>query len=221
MDVELYNRFAHRYDLVTTIASFGIEPIWRLHFSQRAKQLCQQGTIVDVASATGEVAKLVCCSKTYLIDPSSIMMEIARKKLEKKCPHHKFFYLTKRAEEVEISESVDLISAFMAVRNFDNLERGIANLARYLKKGGYFYIVEIVNQPNLLGKLTLWYLKKIVPKIGKVLTGMEREFYLLGESVEHISAQKIVESLERVGLEVVEKGKMFPPIGISILARRR
>jgi ubiquinone/menaquinone biosynthesis C-methylase UbiE len=220
MEVELYNRFAERYDLVTAVASWGIEPIWRSHFAERARKLCNGGVMVDVAAATGEVARKVCCPKTYLVDPSSRMLAIARLKLARKCPGRRFFYIRETAESVELPEKVDLIAAFMAVRNFDNLEMGISNLARYLKKGGYFYIVEMVNRPTILGKLGVWYLKRVVPYIGKVLTGRGEEFKPLGESVEKLREEQILKGLEKAGLKVVEKGYLFPPVAVSIIAQK-
>jgi ubiquinone/menaquinone biosynthesis methyltransferase len=221
MDVEIYNRFAHRYDLVTNLASLGIEPLWRRLYVKKIKEDFSDGVVADVATATGELVKLLCFSKNYLIDPSEPMLQIAKQKLEKSCPGKEFHYLQTTAEEVKLPEPVDIISAFMALRNFDNLEQGVENLTAQLKPGGRFYVVEMVNTGGIFANLSLWYIKNIVPVIGKVLAGKDVDFSQLGESIQQMTPSRIVNALRKSGLQIVERKKLFPPTAILIVGEKR
>jgi len=220
MDIKIYDKLAKRYDLATKIISFGIEEIWRWIFVKEIKKLIKNGVLIDVASATGEMAKKLNFKQMYLIEPSEEMNKIALKKLsngckieefEKKykilCKDKKIEIIRATAEEFKIEKKVDLITAFMAIRNFDNMQKGMNNLKLHLKEGGYIAIVEMVKSNFLFAKLILWYMNNIVPLIAGLLFGMKKEYKLLGKSIDSLNESDIIKNLE--GFEIVKKKKLF------------
>ena len=220
MDIKLYNKLAKRYDLATKIISFGIEDIWRRIFIKEIKKLINKGVLIDVASATGEMAKKLNFKEMYLIEPSEEMNKIALKKLsngckieelEKKyiilCKDKKIEIIKTTAEEFKIAKKADLITAFMAIRNFDNIQKGMNNLKLHLKNGGYIAIVEMVKSDFIFAKFILWYMNNIVPLIAGLLFGMKKEYKLLGKSIDSLNENEIIKNLE--GFEIVRQKKLF------------
>lgn len=220
MDIKIYDKLAKRYDLATKIISFGIEEVWRWIFVKEIKKLIKNGILIDVASATGEMAKKLNFKEMYLIEPSEEMNKIALKKLsngckieelEKKyiilCKDKKIEIIKTTAEEFKIAKKADLITAFMAIRNFDNIQKGVNNLKFHLKEGGYIAIVEMVKSNSLFAKLILWYMNNIVPLIARLLFGMKKEYKLLGKSIDSLNENEIIKNLE--GFEIVKQKKLF------------
>jgi ubiquinone/menaquinone biosynthesis C-methylase UbiE len=122
------------------------------------------------------------------------------------------------AENVKLEEKVDLITAFMALRNFDNLQKGIKNLDNYLKEGGYFGIVEMTKSNSFFAKIILWYMNNIVPIIAGILVGMKEEYKLLGKSITSLSEEEILKYFR--GYEIVKKQKLIFPIATMIIMRK-
>jgi len=218
MDIKIYDKLAKKYDLATKIVSFGIEEIWRKIFVKEIKKHIKDGVLIDLASATGEMAKALNFKKMYLIEPSREMNKIAKEKLTKngkwKMENGKWILnngeiviIEDTAENFKIDEKADLITAFMAFRNFDDLEKASKNIDRYLKNGGYLAIVEMVKNEGFLAKVILWYMNNIVPIIAGVFTGMKEEYKLLGRSINSLTEKDLLKNFENY--EIIKKKRLF------------
>ena len=228
MDVKIYDRLAKKYDLATKIVSFGIEELWRFMFVKEIRKHIKNGSLIDVASATGEMAFKLYFDEMYLIEPSPEMNTIAKSKFNGKWKmengkwvsegNKKIVIIEDTAENFKLEKKVDLVTAFMAIRNFDDLHKGMENLKNHVKPGGYFAIVEMVKNDTLLAKLILWYMNKIVPLIAGAMLGMKEEYKLLGKSIDSLSEEEIVDNLK--GFSIVKKQKLIFPIATLIIAKR-
>ena len=137
--------------------------------------------------------------------------------LEISCEKQKIIIIEDTAENFKIDEKVDLITAFMAVRNFDDLHKGMENLKNHLKSGGYIAIVEMVKNDSFFAKLIMWYMNNIVPLIAGVLLGMKKEYKLLGKSINSLSEEEILNELK--GFKIIKKQKLIFPIATLIIAK--
>jgi len=238
MDVKIYDKLAKRYDFATKVVSFGIEELWRWMFVRKIKKHIKNGVLIDVASATGEMARALDFDEMYLIEPSSEMVKIMIEKFKhlgykkedfevvfEESPHitmkkenKKIVIIQDTAENFKIDKKADLVSAFMALRNFDDLEKGMNNLKKHIKPGGYFAIVEMVKSESIIAKIILWYMNKIVPLIAGLMLGMKEEYKLLGKSINSLDESKILNNLK--GFSIVKKQKLIFPIATLIIAKR-
>jgi len=224
-NVEIYEKIANKYDLATKLVSFGIEEFWRKKFIKELKDYVKLGDknntnnkiLLDVASATGEMVKNLNFEKNYLLDPSSEMNKIASQKLKKEGITN-FTIIEDVAENCIIPEQVDVITAFMAVRNFDNIEKGIKNLDKYLKNGGIFGIVELTKSDSLLFKLSMFYMSKIVPLIGGIITGEFEAYNKFPKMIKNIEDSDILKHLDNY--EILVHKRLFPPIASLIIVRK-
>jgi len=213
-NVEIYEKLAPKYDVATKVVSFGIEEFWRKKFVKTIKKYIKNGTLLDVASATGDMAKNLDFEKMYLLDPSKEMNKIAKEKLKDK----NVIFIEDFAESAKIPQKVDLITAFMAVRNFDDMQKGMKNLDKYLKVGGYFAIVELTKSDSLLFKLSMFYMSKIVPIIGGFITGEYETYKKFDKMIKNIRDEDILQNLDNY--EIVEHIRLFPPMASLIIARK-
>jgi ubiquinone/menaquinone biosynthesis methyltransferase len=210
----IYDKLAPRYDLATKVISFGIEEWWRGIFVKKIKEYIKDGVLLDVASATGEMAKIMDFREMILLDPSTKMNKIAYNKLKDK----NITIIEDFAESAKIPKSVDIITAFMAVRNFDNLQQGVKNLDKYLKKGGYFAILELTKSDTFLFDISMFYISKVAPFIGGMITGEYESYKKFDKMIKNITDKEIIESFN--GYEVVYHKKLFPPIATIIILKK-
>ena len=213
-NVQIYEKLAPKYDLATKVVSFGIEEFWRKKFVKEIKKYIQNGILLDVASATGDMAKAMNFDEMYLLDPSVEMNKIAKQKLQNK----NVTFIEDFAETAKIPKQVDIITAFMAVRNFDNIQDGIKNLDKYLKPNGYFAILELTKSDTILFKISMFYMSKIVPIIGGFITKEYESYKKFDKMIKKITDEEIVQNLQ--GYEIIKYKRLFPPIASLIIARK-
>ena len=236
MDIKIYDKLAKKYDLATKIVSFGIEEIWRWIFIREIKKHIKNGVLIDLASATGEMSKLN-FNKMYFVEPSSEMIKVMVEKFKKqgfkqekfevhfkerpyiklKQDNKEIVIIQDTAENFKIDEKADLITAFMAFRNFDDLAKASRNIDKHLKDGGYLAIVEMIKNDSILAKLILWYMNHIVPLIAGILTGMKEEYKLLGKSISSLKEEDIIKNFD---YKIITKRKLLFPIASMIIMRK-
>ena len=80
--------------------------------------------------------------------------------------------------------SFDLLTAAFGFRNLANYEDGLREMFRLLKPGGTLAILEFTEPPDgVLGALYRWYFRKVLPRIGAVLSGDREAYTYLPRSV--------------------------------------
>ena len=80
--------------------------------------------------------------------------------------------------------SFDRVSVAFGVRNFENLDRGLSEMCRVLRKGGRLVILELSYPDNaVLLALYKFYAFKLLPCLGKLLTGNRAAYCYLPASI--------------------------------------
>jgi demethylmenaquinone methyltransferase/2-methoxy-6-polyprenyl-1,4-benzoquinol methylase len=80
--------------------------------------------------------------------------------------------------------SFDLVTSAFGFRNLANYESGLREIRRVLKPGGTLAILEFSEPPpGLPGDLYRWYCRKVLPKIGGLLSGNPNAYKYLPASV--------------------------------------
>jgi demethylmenaquinone methyltransferase / 2-methoxy-6-polyprenyl-1,4-benzoquinol methylase len=82
------------------------------------------------------------------------------------------------------SNSLDLITSAFGFRNLANYEAGLAELHRVLRPGGQIGILDCNQPEGLVGALYNLYFKKILPKLGGLISGQSAAYSYLPASVE-------------------------------------
>ena len=80
--------------------------------------------------------------------------------------------------------SFDLVTAAFGFRNLANYEAGLREIHRVLKPGGMLAILEFTEPPpGLLGDLYRFYFRRVLPRIGSLLSGDRSAYTYLPASV--------------------------------------
>jgi demethylmenaquinone methyltransferase/2-methoxy-6-polyprenyl-1,4-benzoquinol methylase len=82
------------------------------------------------------------------------------------------------------TNSIDLVTSAFGFRNLANYEEGLAELHRILRPGGQIGILECNQPEGLTGTLYSLYFKKILPRVGGLISGDIGAYTYLPASVE-------------------------------------
>lgn len=184
---EMFDQISHRYDLLNHLLSMNIDKVWRRRAVNLLKPF-QPKTILDIATGTGDFALAAVRlnpEKITGIDLSEGMLEIGRKKVEKK-GLTKIIELQKAdSENLPFAENTfDAAIVGFGVRNFEDLGKGLSEIFRVLQPGGVFIVLEFSKPRNVfIRKLYFFYFTRVLPFLGRVVSKDNRAYTYLPESV--------------------------------------
>lgn len=203
----MFNKIAPFYDFLNHFLSLGIDNRWRKKAIRKLESL-QPDTILDIATGTGDLAimanKMLSPSKIIGLDLSEEMLTVGRKKMVKKELDQKIEMVQGDSENLPFEdESFDAVIVAFGVRNFQNLQKGLNEMQRVLKKGGKMVILEFTKPRNLLFKTSFnLYFKYILPLIGRITSKDPKAYRYLYESVQAFpDYDKLVAYMENAGLK--------------------
>lgn len=196
---EMFDNISHRYDFLNHFLSLGIDKLWR----KKAVGILaekQPKIILDVATGTADFAieslKLN-PEKVYGIDISEGMLAKGREKINKDSKQEVIELLQGDSENIPFDdESFDAITVAFGVRNFENLEQGLSDMRRVLKKDGRAVILEF-SKPKAfpIKQLYNFYFHNLLPFIGRIVSKDASAYTYLPESVEAFPEGKEFEQI--------------------------
>jgi len=186
---QMFDKIAPRYDLLNRVLSLGIDTQWRkraiayLNESKPAK-------ILDVATGTADVAllmaKILNPGSVIGIDIANQMLELGRIKIQQQGLSDVISLETGDSENLRFeNDAFDAITVAFGVRNFENLEKGLAEMFRVMRPGGRIVILEF-SKPHVFPFKQLYntYFKYVLPLIGRLTSRDVRAYTYLFESVQ-------------------------------------
>ena len=185
---DMFNNISKTYDFLNHFMSLGIDIIWRKKAINELKK-DQPKLILDVATGTGDFAfealTILKPEKIIGVDISQGMLDIAQQKIKKRNLGDKFEVKLGDSEKLPFdADGFDAVTVAYGVRNFENLETGLADIRRVLKPGGKAVVLEF-SKPKAfpIKQLYNFYFNYITPGIGKLFSQDARAYTYLPESV--------------------------------------
>jgi demethylmenaquinone methyltransferase/2-methoxy-6-polyprenyl-1,4-benzoquinol methylase len=185
---DMFNNISKTYDFLNHFLSLGIDVIWRKMAIKELKGDKPQ-YILDVATGTGDFAfeslKILKPKKIIGVDISRGMLDIADQKIAKRNLSDKFEVRMGDSEKLLFdAHEFDAVTVAYGVRNFENLEKGLADIQRVLRPGGKAVVLEF-SKPKVfpVKQLYNFYFNYITPGIGKLFSKDARAYTYLPESV--------------------------------------
>jgi demethylmenaquinone methyltransferase/2-methoxy-6-polyprenyl-1,4-benzoquinol methylase len=169
----MFDRIAPVYDLMNRLMTAGLDRRWRRLTVAAAVRPGDR--VLDVCCGTGDLAVEASRAGGEVtgLDFSPRMLERARRKL------HSVTWVEGDALELPFAdESFDAATVGFGVRNLADLERGLHELRRVLRRGGRVAVLEITRPKGPLRHFYALWFDRIVPLLGKVLPGGDAYTYL-------------------------------------------
>ncbi|MGQ0537693.1 MAG: ubiquinone/menaquinone biosynthesis methyltransferase [Gemmatimonadaceae bacterium] len=204
----IFSEIAPRYDLLNHLFSLNIDRAWR----SRALDVLQWqrvpgGTYLDLCAGTLDVAAQLANHPAFrgrvlACDFAEPMLRRGGKKVRGLA----VFPMASDALALPIADNaVDGAVVAFGVRNLADLDAGLGEVRRILKPGGRFVILEFTTPRNgLVRGAYSAYFQRVLPLVGRWLSGHRTAYSYLPDSVAHFPAEEaLAERLTHAGFEYV------------------
>ncbi|MEP0368480.1 MAG: bifunctional demethylmenaquinone methyltransferase/2-methoxy-6-polyprenyl-1,4-benzoquinol methylase UbiE [Cyclobacteriaceae bacterium] len=202
----MFDNISGNYDFLNHFLSLGIDIAWRKKAIKQLKK-DQPKQILDIATGTGDFAIEALAlnpDKVTGVDISEGMLDVGRAKMKKRKLDDKIELLKGDSEGLLFPDNnFDAVIVAFGVRNFEHLEKGLADMFRVLKTGGKVVILEF-SKPKAFPfkQLYQFYFKWILPVIGKIVSKDNAAYTYLPESVQEFpDGQDFLNILEKIGFK--------------------
>ncbi|MBQ2783755.1 MAG: bifunctional demethylmenaquinone methyltransferase/2-methoxy-6-polyprenyl-1,4-benzoquinol methylase UbiE [Alistipes sp.] len=208
---QMFDNIAPTYDRLNHILSFNIDKLWRRRVV-RILRKSNPDMVMDMATGTGDLAiamaRRIKDVRILGIDLSEEMLAVARQKIESEGVSDSIEVKKGDAENLTFvdSETMDAATVAFGVRNFENLEKGLAEIYRTLRTGGKLIVLEFSIPRNPLVRwVYAQYSHRLLPRIGAMLSKDRQAYDYLPDSVEEFpSPERFAEILRGVGFSDIK-----------------
>ncbi len=183
---QMFDTISTDYDGLNRVISFGIDVKWRKKVVALLKKE-SPNTILDIATGTGDLAIAMVntgAEKIVGLDISPGMLDVGKKKIQEKNLSPIIEMIVGDSENLSFeTNSFDAVTVSFGVRNFENLEIGLAEILRVLRPGGTLAILETsVPTKTPFKQGYRFYTKYILPAIGRLFSKDNSAYSYLSES---------------------------------------
>ena len=185
---EMFDNIAPTYDTLNHRLSWNIDKSWR---KKAIKQLSpfKPKTILDIATGTGDFAilsaKMLLPDTLIGADISEGMMEIGRQKVKNEGLEGIISFQKEDCLNLTFpSDTFEAVTAAFGIRNFQDLERGLVEMYRVLKKGGHLCIIELTTPISFpMKQLFKVYSKVVLPFYGRLISKDSSAYDYLNKTI--------------------------------------
>ena len=202
---EMFDNIAPTYDTLNHRLSWNIDKGWRRK-AIRQLEPSHPKTILDIATGTGDfailAAQMLQPDKIVGIDISEGMMKVAREKVKRMGLHQ--VVDMKKEDCLAMSfpdDTFDAATSAFGIRNFQNLDKGLAEICRVIKPGGHLSLVELTTPVSFpMKQLFKIYSHTILPAYGRLISKDNGAYQYLTASIEAFpQGEQMVGILKKAG----------------------
>ena len=210
--ITMFDDISEKYDKINSYISFGLERYWRSKSTSLSVEYFKNSKLdilVDVACGTGKMIKSwtkefskngISYKEIIGIDPSSGMLDIAKKKIDNAR------FIENKADNMELEdECVDVLSVSYGLRNIVDKQSAFVEFNRVLKHGGLIVVLEFVKDESgsIISKIKEGYIQNIIPIYGKLFSNNQDAFTYLGKSIKNMKEQELRNLFAENGFDLV------------------
>ena len=201
----MFDNIAPTYDKLNHRLSWDIDRYWR---KKAIKQLAphKPQVMLDIATGTGDFAilsaQMLHPKKLIGADISEGMMAVGREKVAKLGMSDIISFDKEDCLSLSYSdETFDAVTAAFGIRNFADLDKGLKEMCRVLKKGGHLSIVELTTPVRFpMRQLFKIYSHTVLPFYGRLISKDTSAYTYLTKTIEAFpQGEKMVDILKQAG----------------------
>ena len=220
---EMFASIASRYDLLNHLLSGNVDKRWRRIVATRVRDKLSSNSarVLDVACGTGDLSLTlfeITGAGVVGTDFCRPMLNIAAGKTS-----GRIRFVEGDALDLPFRDGTfDVATIAFGLRNLSNVESGLAELSRVLKPGGWVAVLEFSRPANaVLRPMFNLYFRKVLPWIGRVVSGSHNAYSYLPASVQKFPDQSQLSLLmERAGFVQVGYENLTGGIAALHMGRR-
>ena len=202
---QMFDRIAPTYDKLNHRLSWDIDRGWR---KKAIRQLMPYApkTLLDIATGTGDFAILA----AHMLQPQRLvgadisegMMEIGRQKVKAEGLDSIITFEKEDCTALSYPDNTfDAVTAAFGIRNFADLDKGLAEMCRVLKPGGHLSIAELTTPVSFpMKQLFQIYSHSVLPVYGRLISKDTSAYSYLTKTIEAFpQGERMVGILKKAG----------------------
>ena len=185
----MFDAIAHRYDLLNRVLSGGLDQRWRAR-AVAALRLRPTDLLLDICTGTADVALAALASPTpprrvVGVDFSREMLRLGVAKAERGRRGSTLLLAQADATRLPLADrSADAAAIAFGIRHVQQPDVACRELARVLRPGGRLAVLEFgLPASARFRALYLWYARRVLPVIGRLVSRHDSAYAYLPESV--------------------------------------
>ena len=207
---EMFDNIAPTYDALNHRLSWDIDKGWRRKAIGLLAPFHPQ-TMLDIATGTGDfailAAQMLHPGKLIGADISEGMMRIGKEKVKKLGLDTVVSFKKEDCMAMSFEDNTfDAVTAAFGIRNFQNLDQGLREMCRVLKKGGHLCIVELTTPVSFpMKQLFSIYSNTVLPMYGKLISKDQSAYSYLNKTIEAFpQGEVMMEVFKKAGFSKAE-----------------
>lgn len=213
----MFGRIAPRYDRMNRLMTFGRDQAWRRLVVQQAR-VSNESHVLDIAAGTGDIAfeirRQFPEATVVAADFALPMMQVGKKRPSGNLVD----WSAADALHLPFSDaSFNAVVSGFLFRNVLDIERALGEQFRILKGGGRIVSLDTSPPPNtMLRPFTNFYLRRVIPTVGRMITGDSDAYRYLPEStLAFKTPQELIDLMNKAGfVEVGYRRLMMGTIAV-------
>jgi demethylmenaquinone methyltransferase/2-methoxy-6-polyprenyl-1,4-benzoquinol methylase len=205
----MFDAIAPRYDRLNHILSCNVDRYWWWRTARRFRAVLRDpdARVADLCCGTGDMTIALFRRRPPGGTPI-VAVDFSRGMLARAAVKFQRFRRTDAPMPLQgdalhlpfAPESLDLLTAAFGFRNLANYEAGLREFHRVLSPGGELGILDFSEPGGLLGKIYAFYFRRLLPRVGRMLSGVSGPYEYLPASVHRFPPPpEMLRLLRRVG----------------------
>ena len=202
---QMFDNIAPTYDTLNHRLSWNIDKGWRRKAIKQLMPFAPK-TLLDVATGTGDFAIQACQMLDGVhvkgIDISEGMMDVGRQKVRQVGLTERIAFEREDCTSLSYPDaSFDAVTAAFGIRNFADLDKGLQEMCRVLRKGGHLSIVELTTPITFpMRQLFHVYAHTVLPVYGRLISRDSSAYSYLTKTIEAFpQGERMVDILLKAG----------------------
>jgi len=198
----VFSKVYNKYDLMNDVMSLGIHRIWK-HKLIDWMNPSQDSSLIDVASGTGDIARLFSLRNKNLstvtcIEPNDGMFNKGKNNLFN---FKNIKWIKSKAEILPVKDNMyDFYSISYGIRNVSDINKTLKEAYRVLKPGGRFMCLEFSKIDNEFLNFLYRNYSKAIPLLGKYIVGSSKPYkYLINSIDTFYNQEQLLELIKKNG----------------------
>ncbi len=194
---EMFDEIAPRYDFLNHALSMNVDRLWWRRTARFFRHILarNEARVLDLCAGTGDMSmalRAVAAKQNSSAAISIYALDFSHQMLQ----HGQAKFRSKNVQPIEADalqlplpdSSMNLVVSAFGFRNLANYDAGLNEIFRVLKPQGEVGILDFSEPGGLFGKLYGFYFRKVLPKIGSLISGVSGPYAYLPASVHRFPA---------------------------------
>jgi demethylmenaquinone methyltransferase / 2-methoxy-6-polyprenyl-1,4-benzoquinol methylase len=223
---DMFGSIADRYDFMNHFLSANIDRHWRETCVREAEKRIRTSDprILDVGCGTADLSIAFSRLGTVIgCDFCQPMLRVGAQKLIRNGTGRSICLLGADALELPFpGASFDIVVSAFVLRNLADIDRGFREMYRVLRPEGIVGILDFgMPKIPLLAALYRWYFLSVLPKLGKLISGVDGPYGYLPASVQSFPpVEELRKRAENAGFNGVETRLLTGGIAVLVMGKK-